>query len=298
MSRSALVTGGAGSMGKLAVKRLLELGFSVRVFDLPGLDYSDFAETPGVTVFEGDITRPDSIGPAVDGVTVVVHLAALLPPVSERDRDFTFAVNVGGCQTVAEAVAERSKGAALVLSSSVSTYGDTIADDSPVTTAHIQTPIDIYGESKVAAETVCRNIYPDTTILRISGVSVPAFSEPPEVWPFMEDQRIEFIHRDDAVTAVCASAASAAVSGSARGRTYNIAGGKSWRMTGKKYVADYFDLLGVPVEEAQFQTEPGWCDWYSTDESEKDLAYQNTGYDSYLKQIEKEVEDLLAEYED
>ena len=304
MSKSVLMTGGAGSMGKLAVKSLLELGFSVRVFDLPGLDYTELAGLAGVTIFEGDITQPDSVRPAVDGVTAVVHLAALLPPVSEKDRDFTFAVNVDGCKTVADAVAEEAKGAALILSSSVSTYGDTMTGDSPaggsrpaerlVTIDQTQSPIDIYGESKVAAETACRNIYPDTTILRISGVSVPAFSEPPDVWPFMEDQRIEFIHRDDAVTAMCTAVTSTA----ARGRIYNISGGKSWRMTGKKYVKDYFDLLGVPIEEAQFQSQPGWCDWYETEESEKDLAYQNTGYAAYLGQIEKEVQALLAEYDD
>jgi nucleoside-diphosphate-sugar epimerase len=294
MTNSVLVTGGAGSMGKLAVMRLLELGYSVRVFDLPGLDYSELEELSGVTVFEGDITQPDSIGPAVEGIAAAIHLAALLPPVSEKDRDFTFAVNVDGSQAVAEAIAERNKGAALILSSSVSTYGDTTGDSSVITINYKQSPLDIYGASKITAETVCRNIYPDTTILRISGVSVPAFSEPPEVWPFTEDQRIEFIHRDDAVSAICSAVASTR----ARGQTYNISGGESWRMTGKQYVKDYFDLLGVPMEEAQFQSQPGWCDWYDTMVSQEHLAYQNTSYTTYLGQIEKEVQALMAGFDE
>ncbi len=294
MNGTVLVTGGAGSMGKLAVKHLLGRGFSVRVFDLPGLDYSELEALPGVTIFQGNITQPDSIGQAVEGVAAAIHLAALLPPASERDRDMTFAVNVGGSRAVAEAVAEKSSRAALILSSSVSTYGDTTDDDSPVTADHGQSPIDIYGDSKVAAEQMCRSIYPDTTILRISGVSVPAFSEPPEVWPFMENQRIEFIHRDDAVSAIC----SAVTCEEARGRTYNISGGPSWRMTGNKYVQDYFNLLGVPVEEASYQTAPGWCDWYETKESQGHLQYQNTDYRTYLAQIEKTIQDLMEGFEE
>ena len=281
-------------MGKLAVGRLLELGFSVRVFDLPGLDYTQLESLSGVTVFPGDITNADSIGRAVEGAAAVVHLAALLPPASERDRDFTFAVNVGGTRAVAEALAGTSPGAALVLSSSVSTYGDTTKEDSVVTVDHRQSPIDIYGQSKVTAETVCRSIYPDTTILRISGVSVPAFSEPPLVWPFMEGQRIEFIHRDDAVSAICSAVTCAA----AKGKTYNIAGGSSWRMTGKEYVEDYFNLLGVPIEDAQFLAQPGWCDWYDTDESQSRLEYQNTGYATYLEQIKAEIQALMDGYDE
>jgi len=294
MSAIVLVTGGAGSMGKLAVKRLLEMGFSARVFDLPGLDYTELETISGAEIVKGDLMNPDSIGPAVEGVSAVVHLAALLPPASEKDRDRTFAVNVDGSCAVAEALAEKSGGAPLILSSSVSTYGDTTGDSEPVTIDHLQSPIDIYGMSKVAAEKICMDIYPATTILRISGVSVPAFSEPPEVWPFMKNQRIEFIHRDDAVTALC----SAVVTKAARGKIYNISGGASWRMTGENYVADYFDLLGVPVEEAQFQAEPGWCDWYDTRESQDDLGYQNTGYAAYLKQIEKTVQELMEGFDE
>lgn len=297
MKGTVLVTGGAGSMGKLVVRKLLDTGFSVRVFDLPGLDYSQLEELSGVEIFSGDIMKPGSLDKAAEGVTAAVHLAALLPPNSEKDRDMTFAVNVGGSRAVAEALSRSASGsgsAALILSSSVSTYGDTTGSESPVTVDQKQSPIDIYGESKVAAEMVCRSIYPGTTILRISGVSVPMFSEPPEVWPFMENQRIEFIHRDDAVSAIC----SAVCFPEAAGQTYNISGGTSWRMTGKKYVEDYFNLLGVPIEEARYQTKPGWCDWYDTGESQGCLNYQNTNYAAYLGQIEQAVQALMEEFEE
>ena len=128
-------------------------------------------------------------------------------------------------------------------------------------------------------------------ILRISGVSVPSIQSPPEVWPFMTDQRIEFIHRGDVVTALCAAAGV----GGTSGQVFNIAGGVTWRTTGRAYIKDYYDLLGVPIEEAHFQEHPGWCDWYDTEESQRVLRYQNISYQAYLGQLRDEIEKMMQQ---
>jgi len=105
----------------------------------------------------------------------------------------------------------------------------------------------------------------------------------------MADQRIEFIHRDDVVRALCAAAR---VKG-AKGQVFNIAGGVTWQTTGRAYIKDYYDLLGVPIDEARFQEHPGWCDWYDTEESQRVLRYQNTSYQAYLGQLRDEIEKMM-----
>jgi nucleoside-diphosphate-sugar epimerase len=210
---------------------------------------------------------------------------------SERDRDLTFLVNVDGTLNLAETLQESNPQAPFVFSSSVSTYGDTMDSEPPVSIGRQQQALDIYAESKIEAEKRLHEVLPRSTTLRIAGISVPAFQEPPDVWPFMADQRIEFVHRDDVVAALCA----AAVVAEAQGRIFNIAGGPTWRMVGKDYVADYFDLLGVPIEEADFRDEPGWFDWYDTEESQRILEYQNTPYKAYLEQLQTEVQRLMEE---
>lgn len=284
-----VVTGGAGSVGRLVARKLRAGGHAVRVFDLPGMDYAGLEGEEGIEVLLGDLTRTESVSEAVRGVAAVVHLAALLPPASERSRERTFAVNVEGTGHLAEALSRASPGSSLVFSSSVSTYGDTTGSARPVTVDQPQQALDLYAESKIAAERLLRERFPAATILRISGISVPAVQTPPDVWPFMAEQRIEFVHRDDVVSALCA----AAVSEDARGRVFNIAGGDTWRTTGREYVRDYYDLLGVPVEEARFQEHPGWCDWYDTQESRRVLSYQNTPYRAYLDQVRTEIEAMM-----
>ncbi len=163
------------------------------------------------------------------GICIVVHLAALLPPSSERNRELTFAVNVEGSLRLADALRQSNPRAALVFTSSVSTYGDTMNQKLPVTVEHSQQALDIYAESKIAAEKSLKESYPNVIILRISGISVPSVQSPPDIWPFMADQRIEFVHRGDVVTAICAAVSNEA----AKGKVFNVAGGSTWRTVGK-----------------------------------------------------------------
>jgi nucleoside-diphosphate-sugar epimerase len=289
VKKTVLVSGGAGSVGRRVAIRLHREGHSVRVFDLPDLDYAGLEGMSGLEIIRGDITRTDSIRPALENVGAVIHLAAVLPPASEEDRDLTFKVNVAATLSLAEEMNQLAANAPFVFSSSVNTYGDTTENEPPVTVDRAQHGSNVYAESKIAAEKGLREICPHAIILRISGISVPEFMEPPAVWPFTSDQRIEFVHRDDVVTALCSSVSEQG----ARGQVFNVAGGTSWRKTGRSYVKDYYDLLGVPIEEASFQESPGFFDWYDTAQSQRVLRYQTTSYEDYLQQIRDEYRHLI-----
>ena len=289
MKGPVLVTGGAGSVGKRVAQRLHKEGYTVRVFDLPSMDYSGLEGKEGIEVLQGDLTKDEGVEQAVQDISALIHLAALLPPASERHRESTFAVNVEGAARVAEVLKRTNPEAPLVFSSSVNTYGSTTAVKLPITVNFPQQALDIYAESKIAAEKSLRESYPNVIILRISGISISSIQSPPEVWPFMTDQQIEFIHRDDVVTALY----TAVRVKRAKGHVFNIAGGPTWRTTGRAYVKDYYDLLDAPIEEARFQKHPGGYDWYDTEESQRILHYQNTPYQTYLNQLRTEIERMM-----
>jgi UDP-glucose 4-epimerase len=293
LSGPILITGGAGSVGRLLVQRCREAGLTVRVFDLPFCDFSGLEGESGIEVVKGDITDASNVAQAVQGVGAVAHLAALLPPASEANRDRTFAINVEGTASILQAMTTSAPDAVLVFSSSVSTYGDTRADTPPVHVTHSQTALDIYAESKIASENRIRASSVHAVILRIAGVSVPVLQEPPEVWPFTAQQRLEMVHRDDVVTALFKSL----ITPEARGKTLNIGGGPTWQMYGRQYVADHFELLGVPVEMASFrgEDEPGWVDWYDSTEAQRLLDYQQQSYEAYLNTLREEVARMLAD---
>jgi len=293
LSGPILITGGAGSVGRLLAQRCREADLTIRVFDLPFCDFSGLEGENGIEVVKGDITDASTVAEAVRGVGAVAHLAALLPPASEANRDRTFAINVEGTASILRAMTTGAPDAVMVFSSSVSTYGDTRADMPPVQGTHSQTALDIYAESKIASEARIRESSVDAVILRIAGISVPVLQEPPEVWPFTAEQRLEMVHRDDVVTALF----KALITPAARGKTLNIGGGPTWQIHGRQYVADHFELLGVPVEMASFrgEDEPGWVDWYDSTEAQQLLDYQQNSYENYLNTLREEVARILED---
>jgi nucleoside-diphosphate-sugar epimerase len=173
-------------MGRLVISRLRAAGMPVRAFDLPSAGYAGLEGQPGVEIARGDLTRPGDLRRAVADVGAVVHLAAILPPAAERDPLLTFRVNVDGTRVLLAAVEARTPQARFVFSSSVSVYGDTSREEhrgAGVATGHPLAPDDTYARSKAESEQAVRESTTDWVVLRISGVAVPVFQEPPAAWP-------------------------------------------------------------------------------------------------------------------
>ncbi len=147
---TVLVTGGAGFIGAGLVHRLVADGHAVRVLDdLSTGSVANLTGLDGVDLVEGSITDADLVGRLAQGVAAVAHLAARASvPRSLADPVATYEVNLGGTVTVLEAA--RAVGAAVVVASSSSVYGDTAVlpkhEDLPVA------PRSPYAASKLAAE--------------------------------------------------------------------------------------------------------------------------------------------------
>ena len=284
-----LVTGAGGSVGRQVCRELLRRGHGLVACDVPKVDLSELA---GVAeVVHGDVRDADFVHRLTREVDAVVHLAALLPPASERDRALTMAVNYDGTRHVLDGLRAAGRGAHLVFASSVSTYGDTSAEQPPIRADHPLRPLDVYAESKIRGEELIRGQRDiPWTVLRIAGIAVPAFLEPPAVWPFQAEQRVEFVNRDDVALALAGCAGNPA----AHGKALNVAGGPSWQMLGADYVRAHFDAYGVDPAEAQYRSEPGWLDWYDTAESQALLGYQRTTFADYCTLLAKAVEEAVG----
>lgn len=155
-----LVTGAFGCIGAWAVKRLVDEGVDVTTYDLPGapqrlrLIMGEEALTK-VRMLEGDITDEAAFERAVaDGVSHVLHLAALQVPFVRANPILGARVNVVGTTIVLETVRrhqDRVRG--LAYASSIAVYGPAsmyppgpLAHDAPFA------PTTLYGVTKEANE--------------------------------------------------------------------------------------------------------------------------------------------------
>ncbi|MBT4124770.1 MAG: NAD(P)-dependent oxidoreductase [Chloroflexi bacterium] len=286
---TVLVTGGAGSMGRLVCARLAADGHVVRAFDLASANFDGLPD--GVSALPGDLTSASDVNSAVEGVDAVVHLAAILPPTADQLIELAQKVNVEGTQIIVDTIKANSPNARLVFSSSVSVYG-TPANDAEISTSQPYDPDDNYAKTKAESEQIVVNAGLDSCVLRISGVSIPVFQEPPEAWPFLPDQKIEFVHRDDAVNAIVAGVTAELTD---TNRIVNVSGGPTWRMTGSKYVSDYFGMIEVDPADAIYQEEPGHFSWYSDKGGNTALGYQQNSYPQYLEQLQDDIDRLMEE---
>jgi len=216
-------------------------------------------------------------------VDVIVHLAAILPPHSESNRDTTLRVNVEGTRNILENI---ETGTVVVLASSISAYGITHSESPPIREDHHLQSHNNYSESKIEAERLVIASGVPYIILRVAPIAVADLLELPDVVPYGADQRVEFIDVDDAAHAFY----QASLRSEARMETLNVAGGASWQMTGSEFIGGFYGTLGLEVEP-NYSEEYTAVDWYDTTKS-RFLGYQKTSFNDFQMKLGSLAEEL------
>ena len=152
MSETYLITGGAGFIGHHLARELLSLGHAVRVIDnLSTGKLENLAPVlEQITFLEADITDPDAVAQAMEGVDYVLHQAALPSvPRSVVDPVASDLNNTHG--TLRVLVGARDAGVKRVVQAcSSSAYGNT--PTLPKVETMVRAPLSPYAVSKAAGE--------------------------------------------------------------------------------------------------------------------------------------------------
>lgn len=162
----ALITGGTGAVGPRVVQAFAGAGFGVRVL---ALDPAAPPDGGGVEVRQGDVTDAAAVRSAVQGVRVVVHLAARLHVLDDGrlDRQAYERINVGGTRLVVEEAVRAGVGR-IVFFSTISVYGASngcvLTEESP------PRPESLYAETKLAAERLVLAAGCPAVVLRLAAV--------------------------------------------------------------------------------------------------------------------------------
>jgi len=155
MSKKILVSGGAGYIGSVLVRILLEKGHQVRVIDnlmYGGESIIDLLEHPNFEFIKGDIRNDKDAERAVEGIYAVAHLAAIVgDPACAKNPDLSKSTNLEGSKTFYES-ANKAGVERFVFASTCSNYGKMEDSSQYVSEESKLAPVSLYAETKVAFE--------------------------------------------------------------------------------------------------------------------------------------------------
>lgn len=302
------ITGARGNLGKVAVKRLMEQkDLRVRALLHGTKQGKAFAAAlrrkygARVEILYGDICDYRACVLLTDGVDYVLHLAAVIPPKADHQRELAVASNRDGTRNLVDAVIENGNRAGFLFISTVAIYGNR-NEKHPwgrVGDPLLTSAFDVYGRSKTEAERyILDSALNRWAILRQSAVLYDniltgnisdglMFHTPWNAlieWVTAEDSGVLFsniIRRDR-----CGEI------GVFWKKIYNVGGGPSARQTGYETFDDGFRLIGGSVKRF---FRPNWnpprnfhCFWFSdSDLLEKMFHFRSQGTADFWRKYKK-----------
>lgn len=171
--KNILLTGASGTVGFEVLKQLLEKDcYNIFVFDKETKTSVKKLKPfeSQVDLIFGDITNPSDLE-KITNIDVVIHLAAIIPPLADEFPELAKKVNTIGTQHLIQQLKKHSPNAFFMYSSSISVYGDRIENPYiEVGDPLVPSEGDAYGETKIASEKLVTESGLDWTIFRLAAI--------------------------------------------------------------------------------------------------------------------------------
>ena len=104
MTEKILITGGAGYIGSVLTKLLLDEGYHVRILDHFHFNQNsllDCCHNENLEIIRGDVRDPDVMKNSLENMDYIIHLAALVGfPQCAKDTVGAKTTNLGAVQTL------------------------------------------------------------------------------------------------------------------------------------------------------------------------------------------------------
>ncbi len=292
------LTGAFGNVGESALLALLDREYDVTCFELKTdrneKTAKELLEIGPFKVIWGDITNIEDVKSAIKDIDCIIHLAAIIPPMSEDNPDLAKRVNIDGTKNLIQVAQELDPQPRFIFTSSISTHGPHMNRPPPIRADEPLKPTDNYTRSKVECEKMLKESGLPWVIFRLTAVPPVKLDFDRSMVKVLFDipleQRVEFVHTRD-VGVACANAATAEVVH----KVLLIGGGKESQMLNREFLSKTLDAYGLAMPpDIAFKipkNDDDWfyTDWLDTDESQRLLNYQNISFEEFIAEIKKKM---------
>jgi nucleoside-diphosphate-sugar epimerase len=241
-----------------------------------------------IEIVYGDITDEILMEKICSNKDVVIHLAALIPPMADEEPEMAYKVNTLGTQYLVEGLMKYSPKAFILFSSSIAVYGDRLKDPFiRVGDPLVHSKGDIYAQTKIEAESIIRSADIDWCILRLTAImgkhkmSKLMFHMPLET-------RMEIATIKDTARAFVNAVDKKEMLSK---KIFNLGGGEKMRLTYQELLSRSFAIFGLgPVDfpKYSFAEKNFHCGYYMDgDELEKILHFREDSLETYFDHLRR-----------
>ena len=302
------LTGGNGSMGSCVTERLMkQASFSLHLLLTPSAANRRFADRlkkrcgDRVRVLFGDVRNPEDCKNLVRDADILLHMAALIPPASDRDEGAAYAINYEGTVHLTDAILEQGNRTTLLYISSVALYGHRTKDHpyGRVGDPLLVSVFDHYAASKRDAERyILESDLKRFAVLRQTGILFDGLLQKGTgtglTMHMPWNTPVEWVTANDSARLLYRILRAEQLKKLTGfwNRVYNIGGGLSCRQTGYETYDDGFRLFGADVKSCFL---PGWCAvrnfhclWFSDGDALEDrFHFRRQGVNDFWNAFQK-----------
>ncbi len=291
-----LLTGAAGSIGHETLKVLIEKNYEVTVIDLPTKKNKKLLKKymGQAKILFGSINNEELIAKAIKNQDAVIHLAAIIPPLADKNPDLTRKVNYFGTLNIVKAIKKYNKKCFLIYTSSVSVYGDRI--DNPwikVGDKLKASYSDYYAYTKIETEKLIASSHINYTIFRLTGIMGHPKTDP-LMFHMPLNTKIEIASTQDTALALVNALEHTK---KLNHHIYNLGGGKKCRTTYRDFITNMFKIYGLNIKflkESAFAEKNFHCGYFLDSHKLNDiLNFQHDSLDSYYARVKSQTKGLV-----
>ena len=298
-----LVTGAFGNIGSAVIEEAYKRHHELTVFEIDNKKTRKTAKkyrNKVKDVIFGDIQNFEAVEKAVEKAEAIIHLAAIIPPLSKKNRQLTMNVNLGGTINIINAIKQKEVTTPFIFTSSASVMGPTQLQDNIVNRNDALVKTGNYEESKIDCEEFLKKNADNYIVFRLAGVLptlsarylAGAFSLLEEIFDMHPDMRLEMVMAEDVETALVTGAEKLKSGTTPKNQAYILGGGKEngWQLRGGEFLSHLFGSLSLTVPDRKYFTQDintYHLNWYDTEEAQQEFDYQNNSFDDYLNRIKK-----------
>ncbi len=292
--KTVLLTGAFGNLGCYVLNKLVDSGFKVKAFDLKNkaseAQSKLFASKPAVEVFWGDIRDADLMASLVKDCAAIIHLACILPPITEDAPELTQAVNVEASKILIQLAQSQINPPQFLYASSFTVFGVQDSRAKPLSSSSTVAPSDNYTKQKMEVEAVLE----DSSLSYMVGRIAVSIDEDLKLadkrlvqamFKVKADNPLEYVHPKDIANAFV----HAIDNEGANRKVFVLGGGKSCQVTQIDFVKALMGAAGIQFEASDLGQNRYYTNWLDTADSQRVLQFQTVSFADYTRDMEEKM---------